>query len=170
MLGCSVYHLALSPGLLPFPSLLYRRPMDIASSPGLLRGGPGTHCMRMRQYSRGYSVKNVRKSRRPRTRKRLWNEYTESHAFHTPSARSGKYSYFTLAIERGRCPLDRHSLLKTRLCLISPSNAGKSVTFLVQISHQSSGCLRQAQNVQTALAPAAEAYLWPSSKIEVDRP
>ena len=61
--------------------------------------------------------------------------------------------------------LDCHSPLETGVhltviihYLTSPSNAGKSVAFLVQCS----GCLKQARSVQIECATAAEAYLWPS--------
>ena len=57
----------------------------VALSPGLRGGGegrPGTHCMRMRQLSREFSVKMSVKVGGNVHGKVLRNKYTESHALY----------------------------------------------------------------------------------------
>ena len=67
---------------------------------------------------------------------------------HAPLVSYTILQVFKFTIKQGRRP--------TGLFLTGPSNAVKNVPFLVQ----SSGCLMQAQSVQTERATAAQAYLW----------
>ena len=91
----------------------------------------------------------------------LQNKCTESHALHKCHTIWQVFLLSSLQSSKEDGQLDRHSLLETglRLTVIIhgltiPSNAEKSVTFLVQCS----GGLKQARSVQTDRATAAEAY------------